>query len=573
MAKGSNKSWFGAVFGLIFVFAGLAAAHMSAGKMIFGYLNSYDWVEVSAVIHDLELVRNHGETTTYSVQASYSYQYNGNRYTSDRVSLSTGSDNIGNYWQDLHRSLGTSRSRDSATALVNPGNPAQAVLDRTFRWQALIFAFIFVSMFSGIGGFFTWVSLRTAPPVEERLQQEKVSGITSDQKHGSWLLGGFGALFFIMGSGMSALALPKALREGDYAALFILVFVIVGAGIMAYAFKSHRSYHKHGATPLFLNPQQPGIGGQLGGTFEIKAPARISADDISDSFQADLQCISKRRSGKNTYRSTVWHEETTVYMKQTSSGYRAHFVFDIPASCQASAEMSNSTSIDWQVVVSGNFTDGSDKFERSWQVDVVEEIAQAESAIVIPVSFMESAEKARTKRAKSSALKQIKVHEDDEYINIDSHAGRHIGSTLLGIVFGMIFGGVGAFAVSDGWWPGYIFVFIGGIVTLASVFSLGKAVEVKIDKDSRILYSRESWMGLAYAHKQGDVLDASQFKSKKTSSTQTGTKVTEYYVVNFDTGSTRIRIADGVEGKKEAHALVDEIVTCVFRNEQLSKAA
>lgn len=573
MRKGSPKSKIGAVFGFFFVFAGLAAAYFSAGQMIFGYLVTHDWVEVNAKIKDLDLVSRHGESTTYLVKASYSYQYNGTSYNSDQVSLSKGSDNIGDYWHDLHRSLSTSQAQNTATALVNPDKPAQALLDRTFRWQSLIIAFIFVVMFCGMGGFFAWLSLYTAPPREERLQQEKINGIESDQKHGSLILGGFGSLFFIIGSGMSVLALPKALRDGDYGALFILVFVIVGAGIMAFAFKSHRTYHKLGATPLFLNPLQPGIGGQLGGTFDIKVPSGISPSDISDSFQANLQCIRKRRSGKNTYRTTLWHEETSVYLKQTAGGYRAQFLFDIPETCQASADLQNRTSIEWQVVVSGNLGDGSDKFERSWPIEVAEEPAQAESAIVIPVNFTQSTEKARDNRAKSSALQQIKLYEDDEYINIESQAGRHIGSTLVGIVFGLIFGGIGAYAATDGWWPGYIFVCIGALIGLMCIYNLGKAVEVKIDKESLILYSRESWMGLVYTHKQADVTDAAQFNAKLTSSTQTGTKVTEYYVVNFDTGSKRIRLADGIVGKKEAQALVDEIISRVFQHEPQSEVA
>lgn len=97
MDRKSNKSWLGAVFGLIFVVGGLAAAYGSAGKMIIGYIASSGWAEVPATIHDVKLVRNSGETTTYLVESQYSYIFNGVKYNSDRVSLSSGSDNLGSY--------------------------------------------------------------------------------------------------------------------------------------------------------------------------------------------------------------------------------------------------------------------------------------------------------------------------------------------------------------------------------------------------------------------------------------------------------------------------------------------
>ncbi len=568
--KKNNKSWFGAAFGLIFLIAGLWAAHISAGQIIVGYLSSANWVEVPARIHELKLVRKHEETTTYSIKSNYSYQYQNNTYNSSRVGLSTGSDNLGDYWQQLHRKLKSRQSNNNAIALVNPDDPSEALLDRTFRWEAVIFGSMFLTLFGGFGAFFTWLSLRDSPSREQRLKQELHNGIVSNQKHGSWLLGGFGAIFFIMGSGISALAVPDALRNGDYPVLLVLVFALVGAGIMTYAFKCNRAYHKLGPTPLFLDPQLPGIGGQLGGTFEISMPA-TNIQIGHNALQAKLCCIKKTRSKNNTYRTILWHEETSVYLRQTANGHQAQFVFNIPDTCQPTDDLSRSTSINWEVVVKGDH--GPDEFERSWQVEIVEDTARSDSAIVIPANFTKTTEKARAERAKTSALNQIPINEDDEYINVFSKAGRHLGFTIMGFLFGLIFTATGTYTVLDNWWPGYIFLLIGCVIALSSLYSLGKSVEVKIDKQSRVLYTRESWMGMVYAHKQSDVLDPAQFEIKKTSSMQSGSKITEYYALSLATGSKPIRISDGIEGKKEAQALADEIIERVFQDQTFSNAA
>ncbi|MEE9335193.1 MAG: DUF3592 domain-containing protein [Granulosicoccaceae bacterium] len=178
MARKSERSWLSAIFGLIFLLAGLAAAYGSGGMMILGYFTSANWEEVPATIHTVELVSERGDSTTYSVKSSYSYEYNGRNYNSDRVSLSRGNDNIGRYWQDLARSLRADQSSNEAFALVNPNDPTDSLLDRTLRWKSLVFASVFLLLFGGVGGFIMWASLRSSKSRKERVQGEQKTGIS-----------------------------------------------------------------------------------------------------------------------------------------------------------------------------------------------------------------------------------------------------------------------------------------------------------------------------------------------------------------------------------------------------------
>lgn len=146
-------------------------------------------------------------------------------------------------------------------------------------------------------------------------------------------------------------------------------------------------------------------------------------------------------------------------------------------------------------------------------------------------------------------------------------AGRDVSGKLLGIAVCLVFAGVGVFTVTQNWWPGYLFCFFGALIALASLYSLGKAIVVKIDKHTQELSSRESWMGLTYSRKEAQILEPEQFKAKKTSTMQQGSKVTEFYAINLKSGSDKIRIADGIKSKAAARALRDELVARCFQCE------
>ena len=568
MSEGSERrSWLGAAFGMVFVLAGLAAAYGSAGSMIVGYIATANWVEVPATIHQLKLSKNYGsESTTYSVKSTYSYTFNGSRYQSDTVSLSKASDNLGSYWQDLHRSLKASRSKNEATALVNPKKPSKSLLDRTFRWPSIIFGSMFLFIFCGLGGFFTWASLRKGQSRDQRLQQETTDGIKCNEKAGSLVLAGFGSIFFVIGTGSSLLAIPKALRDGEYAALLVLVFVFVGAGIMYYAFKMYRGYSRFGATPLRLDPQVPGVGGALGGKFAINKSELMLNPQSETELKALLTCSRKRKSGDRTSTSILWQEETEVYLQRTAEGVNGQFIFEIPEHCQPTKEWESRSSIDWKVAVEGDFNHPDlGKFARSWEVTVEDVAARPGNIVNIPDLFLKNADEKSKERAKSSALDQIPVTENSHYLEVLSDAGRHLRSNLFLLIFGLVFAGVGTAIIRQQHWLfGLVFLSVGVSIAVAAVFIYGKALEVKIDKETNILYTRQSWFGLVYSHLQGELLDAAQFEIKMTSSETSGTKHTEFYVVNFQSDGKKIRVAERIKGRKAAEALKQLIIERCF---------
>ena len=576
------KSWFGVLFGMIFLIIGLAAGYSSSGGMISGYLFSSNWIEVPATIKKVELVRKRSKgngkrssnATIYSVLAEYSYSYKGISYNNDRVSLSCGSDNIGSYWQDLASKLKTWKRENSAVAIINSEAPGQSLLDRTLRWRSVVFGSMFTLIFGGAGGVIVWFSLRGTKTRERCLQLEFENGISSNERHRSKLLAVFGSVLLMIGGGISLVELPDEIRNGNYIALVTLVFPIAGAAIIYASYRMASSYRKFGPSPLFLDPLVPGVGGQLGGRFKLNVPGSHFSGGMNTQLHARLLCSRKTKSGKNTSTRIIWHNEAPVYIKETAHGIEGSFLFDISDDCDPTKEWSNGSSISWSVVIEGELnTADRSKLKRSWQVDVEEQAAQASNVLNIPQSFLHKANKRTEERANAAGLKQVPVTEDSEYIYVHSKAGRNPGQCLFTLLLGCIFAGVGMFAVAHGWWPGYIFLTIGVVSSLWSIYKLGSSIHVKIQKNTRELSAKKSLFGIAYAHSQGTVFVQNQFTMKKTAGSEIGNKITEYYAIYFDAAGSKIRIAESIEGKNETKALLDTICSHCFREEQQNIAA
>jgi len=307
------------------------------------------------------------------------------------------------------------------------------------------------------------------------------------------------------------------------------------------------------------------VGGQLGGRFSSNAQGLFQRG-AAPVVHATITCNRVRRSGDNTTYSNMWQHETPVYLVQTAKGVDASFIFDIPDHCQPTSEWSNHSAIEWNIRIEGEFGDAG-KLVRNWEVNVQENSDQLQSTVNIPEIFLHKAKQQQEKRATAVALDQVPVTEDSHYISVHSKAGRNLVSWLLCMLFGAIFTAVGIFTVTQNWWPGYIFILVGSAFALGSLYALGKSIEVKIDKETRILYTRESWFGIKYKQNEAEVFDPLQFKPKMTSSSNTRDKVTEYYAINFESTDKNIRIADGLAGKPQALALINAITERLFGTE------
>jgi hypothetical protein len=146
-----------ALFGLPFLLAGLAMT----GWFYFNavrWWQSQSWEEVPCTIIAAGLNTSHGKSTTYRATATYRYWFAGHFYTSERVSISAGGDNVSTFHQEVHQELrgyvqkpGSTEDPREFRCYVNPTNPSEAMLYRTLRWQMQAFLAIFCLTFPAVG--------------------------------------------------------------------------------------------------------------------------------------------------------------------------------------------------------------------------------------------------------------------------------------------------------------------------------------------------------------------------------------------------------------------------------------
>ena len=561
----SKKNWGGLLFGLLFLFAGLATAYVTAGSMIYGYIKSSNWVEVKAQLSSLKLNYHQGDdSTTYSVSGTYSYQYGGVVYTSSDISLSKGSDNIGSYWQDLHDKLQHDRSNGNVIALVNPSNPSKSILDRTLRVYSLIFGAVFAFIFGGLGVFIALAAWKGKPSKARQSQHISKDGIPSKEKAGFDFLLGFGAIFFVIGTGIGSMAIPKELAKGNHWVLLILIFAFIGLSLMVYALKQKALFKKFGPTPLTIDPQNPGLGGEFGASLLLFSKAHNSFID-PPVVMSTLRCIRRYRSGKNTSSRTIWEESFPAYTKFVSNGLRISTKFHIPADGRASKQWSDGDGIEWELLIEGDFNgSGYGKLERSWPVFVDAVKPVLNSSIEILRSFVDRADQMLNAEAQVSALEQIKLLESERHIDLISAAGRHWFGALLGIIFGGIFAGVGWFTVGEGWWPGYVFLLIGVLVLLACLYSIGSSISTRLDKHARLIRINNYWFGIPLGHQECAIFSSDQFSLKQTMSTSDGKRTTRYFSLKFEYNGRRFTLAKSIRGKREALALKQKVTSLLF---------
>lgn len=123
-------------------------------------------------------------------------------------------------------------------------------------------------------------------------------------------LAAFGLVFG--GLSMPALlAIPEEIEKGNYAILLVLIFTLVGVGMLWAAFRRFRQHWRYGRLRFELDPFPGSWGGRCGGTLHIPKGARLTGE-----VEISLKCERKtvRGSGKNRRTSTqvLWETDRTL---------------------------------------------------------------------------------------------------------------------------------------------------------------------------------------------------------------------------------------------------------------------
>ena len=138
------------LFGLVFMVAGLVATYFFLILPVVNTWQAKGWSETSCEIISAEVESHTGDdSTTYSVEITYEYEFGGQRYCSDRYDFIGGSSSG---YKSKQREVDRYRNMKSPICYVDPSDPAEAVLLRDFSMKNLIglFPLIFVVVGAGI---------------------------------------------------------------------------------------------------------------------------------------------------------------------------------------------------------------------------------------------------------------------------------------------------------------------------------------------------------------------------------------------------------------------------------------
>jgi hypothetical protein len=373
------------LFALPFALAGLFVGSLAIRSLATWY-EARAWVSTPAHILQTDLEVHQGsDSTTYEVTALYEYEWRGQVYSSDRVGLSSGSDNIGSFHQDRHAELTRFHSNgEPFRCFVDPDDPQQSLLYREMRWGLFALMGVFALLFTGAGlgiiaaGF--WGKRKLAeqerleaqhPETPWRWKSDWADGRIRTSGNIQFLFPLIFAVFWNLISTPLLFLIPKeVLENGNKAALIGLIFPLVGVALIIWATRAFLHWKKFGDS-VFEMSEFPGV---IGGSLAGRILTSVDIQPISG-FDLTLSSIHRVTTGSGKNRSTServqWQEtrhidRETLDFDPTRSSIPVSFT--IPFEAEPTEERSADDETLWRLEVAAE-TAGID-FSAQFEVPV-----------------------------------------------------------------------------------------------------------------------------------------------------------------------------------------------------------
>ncbi|SDZ91501.1 DUF3592 domain-containing protein [Microbulbifer marinus] len=561
MADRQSSRVGGTLFGGLFFCMGFGFFVGLVGLTLIDRVDMRDWQPMQAEILSTEL-KTHRDSdggTTYKATANYQYVYNGRSYRGDRVSVHTGSDNFGNYQQEMHHRLtAAKRQGRPVRGWIDPDNPGESVLDRELRWLLVVFPTMLCSVFMIIGAgilYLTWS--KEAEPDPEVLSNTpwlarpewSPEGIYSSNR----LM--VGVAWFIA-LAVNTISLPCAtiglelLGKGNYAGLLLLLVGLFGFYILYRAIRKTLEHRRFGRVPVVLDPFPGEIGGQVRGYVQF-----MTWLDASSRFRVTLQQMKTEttRSGNktSTKNTSLWELSGSGTIKSGARGSRVYFAIEVPAGMPPS-RTSDGNGYWWNLEVHGDMP-GVD-FNRSYEIPVFDTGAP----VSVPAQAGVKVATAETDfTAQLEAM--LDVEQRDGGVLVRQAPGKQSLAWPL-VIFGLLFGGIGiglGFTEAPLLFP-IVFSAFGLLFAALGINMLVTGYETFIGRDSvvhkvfrrgrekkQLVWPRSTLRGLCL-HKNG-------------SSTSDG-KTTEYFDLLLQNGSGEtLKVSCGIAGRLPANQLLESM--------------
>lgn len=555
------------LFALPFLGIGLWMTY-SVGSTFYDARSMKNWVPVSATLSRAGYETQRGDDSyTYEAYASYNYQYEGMLYTGDRVSISSGADNLGDYQQDMGNRLSGELSRgESVTVFVDPQSPEHSIIDRRIRWALIGFESIFVFGFGGIGLGLIYLVFRT--PKETDLSDPKYRDypwlanddwqspvITSSSKGTMYATWGFAAFWNLVTAPLPFVMYREVVEKQNYLALVAVLFILVGAGLLVWAVMRTLEWRRFGAAPLTMDPFPGSIGGHVGGHIDLNLPF-----DSDAHFSLTLTLLHSyvSGSGKNRSRtsSAKWQDTQGAHVAAGVKGSRLRFRFDVPEGLSESdADQREDSYYIWQLNLAADLP-GVD-IDRDYEIPVY--ATREQSRELSGFSIQEA--RADQEQIDIAAVKKLaRFSYGASGPSLLFPIGRDAWNGLVGILCGGIFAGAGWFLATDAGhvFMGTIFGGVGTLILLSGLYFALNSLEVATEGGDLVTVRRI--LGVIVKRGRMRRADFLQFSKKKSSFTRTGTKhVVHYSVHAVDSQGLKLVVGEGFKGVSQADTAADLI--------------
>lgn len=537
----------------------------SIGSAFYQSYQMQHWQVATATLTTAGYNSNPGDdSTTYEAYATYNYEFDGQRYSGSRVSISSGSDNIGDYQQDTGSYLnGLLVSGETVPVYVDPNNPSSSIIDPTLRWALIGFKSIFLFVFGGVGlGLIIWVF---KAPKEKDLTDPKFidqpwlanddwqsASIKSNSKSAMYFTWGFAAIWNLISAPLPFVMYEEVLEKQNWPALLGLLFPLVGIYLVYWAITKTREWNRFGPAPVTLDPFPGSIGGHVGGTIDVNLPY-----DAANEFSVTLTSLrsSISGSGKNRRRSesATWQDVQLAKSSSGAKGTRLIFRFEVPeGQKEADASQVEDAYQIWRLNLTAEL-DGAN-FDRDYELPVY---ATAKRSAAITNFSVEQAKERQQKIDTADIQSLFDTAHTATGKSMRYPIGRNLGGGIGGLLIGLIFGGIGwfLFDAEGHHFMGSIFGFFGVLIGTFGLYSMLNSLEVY--QEGSDLVSVRRILGIPVRKNRIRRTDILRFEKDVGSKTQSGDKhVVRYSVSVVANDGNEMTVGEGFKGVSQANAAV-----------------
>jgi len=362
---------FSAVFAIAFGLGGYFVGLKPLGQTLWTAWQVRQWQPVPAQVLSAELRQQQGSEggTMYEVIARYRYQFAGVSHDGTQVGLQArgSADNVGDWHLQWHRQLQQAQtSQQPITVHVNPGNPAQSLIDPHIRWRLQIFRVPFALVFTAVGLVAAWVFVLLLIGRGEATGRAQ-SGQSAQSAYldplargpaprnslhgtavGAWI---FTLLWCGLSFPMAALLWSDGNAPG-WPKAFISVFVVVGLVLLGCAISQTRTVWRYRGSGFAALPPQPQAG--RGVEVTLRLPYRAAAQPGAQSLRLRLaQYRVDEASSGSPERQVETVEAPTTRQPTPDGGLRLVARFEVPQDAPTHGAQRSRERVDWRVELLG----------------------------------------------------------------------------------------------------------------------------------------------------------------------------------------------------------------------------